>query len=63
MSIESVKSLVARLHKDPEFKEKFASSRDEALSGYDLTVEERGAIIRLGIGDSPKAVAPLGTWY
>ncbi|MDO8473493.1 MAG: Nif11-like leader peptide family natural product precursor [Dehalococcoidia bacterium] len=63
MSLESVKSLVARMHKDPEFKEKLASNRDEALGQYDLTAEEKHAVIRLSIsGGSNADAGPLALW-
>lgn len=63
MSLESVKTVVARMHKDAEFKQKLTSNRDETLSQYDLTSEEKHAVIRLSIGGGNKVdAAPLGVW-
>lgn len=50
MSLESVKSVVARMHKDAEFKQKLASNRDETLAAYDLSSEELHAVVRLSVG-------------
>ena len=66
MSLEAVKSLVSRLSKDPEFKKSLVSSPDAALSQYDLTVEERQAVtkigVSLGIQGSPEA-GPAESWF
>lgn len=66
MSLEAMKSLVSRMHKDPEFKKTLVSSPEAAVSQYDLTAEERQAVtkigVSLGIQGSPND-SPAESWY
>jgi hypothetical protein len=63
MSLKSVRSLVSRMAKDPEFKKQIASDHD-ALSKYDLTADERSAVGKLstGTGHDFDAV-PFSSWF
>ncbi|GEM_PF-6950443 len=64
MSLESVKSVVARMSRDSSFKQMVGTSPEEALSQYDLTTPEREAISKFGLGiTGPQTGAgPLDTW-
>ena len=50
MSLYQVQKLIYQLNRDPRTRERYASERDAVLSEYELTDEERAAIVRPDIG-------------
>jgi hypothetical protein len=50
MSLYYVQKLLYQLNRDPNVQKRFASSRDSVLSEYDLTPEERKAVVDGDIG-------------
>ena len=45
MSVEAVTQVIERVLSDPDFQEQCFKNPDEALASYDLTDEEREAIL------------------
>jgi hypothetical protein len=50
MSLYYVQKLLYQLNRDPEFRARFLADNDTALRGFDLTNEERMAILDADIG-------------
>jgi hypothetical protein len=46
MSRESLVQIVERVSTDPAFRAQFESDPESALAGYNLTADERAALIR-----------------
>jgi hypothetical protein len=47
MSQQAVEQVIGRAVTDPEFRDLLFSDPDQALTGYDLTEEERQAILAM----------------
>ena len=71
MSLKAVRSLVKRTFTDSKFKESLLKEPNKTLSRFDLTDEEKGAIINVhtsvGIVNGNSAVleakaTPMATW-
>ncbi len=60
MSDQAVKDLVRRAMRDPNFRERLWSDYSGALSGYDLTLEERDMLSRLRMDELPTFAERLG---
>jgi hypothetical protein len=56
MSREALTQVVERASRDPAFRSQLQSSPDSALAGYDLTAEERAAVL----SSDPGEVRSLG---
>jgi len=50
MSLYQVQKLIYQLNRDPRTRERYASERDSVLAEYELSDEERAAIIAPDIG-------------
>jgi hypothetical protein len=50
MSLYQVQKLIYQLNRDPRSRERYASERDSVLAEYELTEEERSAILQPDIG-------------
>ena len=50
MSLYQVQKLIYQLNRDPRARERYASERDAVLAEYELSEEERRAIIEPDIG-------------
>lgn len=50
MSLYQVQKLIYELNRDPRTRERFATGRDVVLAEYELTDEEKGALIKPDIG-------------
>ncbi|MFC1998894.1 hypothetical protein ACFLVR_04575 [Chloroflexota bacterium] len=71
MSLKAVRTLVKKTFTDSKFKRSLLANPDKALSKFDLTDEEKGAIINVhtsvGVVDGNSAaleatVKPMVTW-
>jgi len=71
MSLKAVRTLVKKTFTDSKFKRSLLSNPDKALAKFDLTDDEKGAIINVhtsvGVvgGDSAvlqATVKPMATW-
>ncbi len=70
MSSKGVQQLVKKVFSDAGLKAKFLSKPDEVLSSYDLTEEERDAILRVRSrlalttdhGQIESDIVPLAYW-
>jgi hypothetical protein len=51
MSQQAVEQIVGRLVTDEKFRKLFFSNPEEALKGYDLTPEERKALLKIKAED------------
>jgi hypothetical protein len=51
MSQAAVEQIIGRLVLDLEFRKQMAANREQALAGYDLTVEERAALDGLNLAE------------
>jgi hypothetical protein len=59
MSQNTVEQIVGRLVLDPEFRRQMAANRDQALSGYQLSAEERAALDGLDMSELEGAASAL----
>ncbi|HZY53783.1 MAG TPA: hypothetical protein VFE73_11075 [Reyranella sp.] len=50
MSLYQVQKLIYQLNRDPRTRERYASERDSVLAEYELSDEERAAIVEPDIG-------------
>ena len=50
MSLYQVQKLIYQLNRDPRTRERYASERDSVLAEYELSDEERAAIVAPDIG-------------
>jgi len=50
MSLYQVQKLIYQLNRDPRTRERYASERDSVLAEYELSDEERAAIVEADIG-------------
>ena len=50
MSLYQVQKLIYQLNRDPRTRERYASERDAVLAEYELSDEERAAIVEPDIG-------------
>ena len=50
MSLYCLQKLLYQLNRDPELRGRFAAERDGVLAGFELTEEERGAVVAPDIG-------------
>jgi hypothetical protein len=50
MSLYQVQKLIYQLNRDPRTRERYASERDAVLAEYELSDEERSAIVQPDIG-------------
>ncbi|MEI7875337.1 MAG: aromatic ring-opening dioxygenase subunit LigA [Alphaproteobacteria bacterium] len=50
MSLYQVQKLIYELNRDPRTRERFSAGRDAMLAEYQLTDEEKGALIKPDIG-------------
>ena len=50
MSLYYVQKLLYQLNRDPHVRRRFGSDRDDLLTEYELTDEERGAIVDGDVG-------------
>ena len=50
MSLYQVQKLIYQLNRDPRTRERYASERDAVLAEYELSDEERRAIVQPDIG-------------
>ena len=50
MSLYQVLKLIYELNRDPRIRERFTARRDAVLAEYQLTDEEKGALIKPDIG-------------
>jgi hypothetical protein len=50
MSLYYVQKLLFELNRDPDVRRRFAESRDELLARYELTADERAAIVDGDVG-------------
>ena len=50
MSLYQVQKLIYELNRDPRTRERYAGARDAVLAEYDLTAEERAALVQPDIG-------------
>jgi hypothetical protein len=50
MSLYQVQKLIYQLNRDPRMRERYASERDAVLDEYELSDEERRAIVQPDIG-------------
>ncbi len=50
MSLYQVQKLIYQLNRDPRTRERYAGERDAVLAEYELTDEERQAIVQPDIG-------------
>lgn len=50
MSLYQVQKLIFQLNRDPRTQERYASARDSVLAEYELTMEERAALVEPDIG-------------
>ena len=50
MSLYQVQKLIYQLNRDPRARERYASERDSVLAEYELSDEERAAIVAPDIG-------------
>ncbi|MFI5030307.1 MAG: aromatic ring-opening dioxygenase subunit LigA [Reyranellales bacterium] len=50
MSLYQVQKLIYQLNRDPRRRERYASERDAVLAEYELSDEERSAIVQPDIG-------------
>jgi hypothetical protein len=50
MSLYQVQKLIYQLNRDPRARDRYASERESVLAEYELTDEERGAIVQPDIG-------------
>lgn len=50
MSLYYLQKVLYELNRNPEVREQFDTDRDAVLAGYDLTDEERGALLAPDIG-------------
>ncbi len=50
MSLYQVQKLIYQLNRDPRTRERYATERDAVLSEYDLTSDERSALVTPDIG-------------
>ena len=50
MSLYQVQKLIYQLNRDPRQRERYAAERDAVLAEYELTDEERQAIVQPDIG-------------
>ncbi|HUK08931.1 MAG TPA: hypothetical protein VLX09_13745 [Stellaceae bacterium] len=50
MSLYYVQKLLYQLNRDPEFRSRFLADVDTALRGFDLTEEERMAVLDADVG-------------
>ncbi|HZP99964.1 MAG TPA: hypothetical protein VFB13_10530 [Reyranella sp.] len=50
MSLYQVQKLIYQLNRDPRTRERYARERDAVLAEYDLTDEERAALVQPDIG-------------
>jgi hypothetical protein len=59
MSQPSVEQIMGRMLLDREFRKLMASNQEQALSGYDLTEEERAGLKSLDFNDFHQTVLGL----
>lgn len=50
MSLYQVQKLIYQLNRDPRTRERYAAERDEVLAEYELTDEEKRALVQPDIG-------------
>ena len=50
MSLYQVQKLIYQLNRDPRTRERYASERDSVLGEYELTDEEKAALVQPDIG-------------
>ena len=50
MSLYYVQKLMYQLNRDPAVRKRFAANRAEVIADYELTAEERGAILEGDVG-------------
>ena len=74
MSTKGVEGLIKKVLHDSQFKSRFDSNPEEVFPEFDLTTEERDAVMRVqqrlslaATGSEQVAIAsetvPLATWY
>ena len=59
MSRTTLEEIIGRLVLDPEFRRQMAASREQALAGYELTLDERASLDSLNLAELEGAASAL----